>query len=245
MSERTKTRLKIASSFAMCLVSLFAVVAATLSWFAMNDKTSGNGMNIKLEGDGILLGYECYSLEKQENGSYTLNLLAEPNLGTYDRLHANYHLIVKIYIDKNANDSINFTAHTETEDYLGSASNKLKKEGNPLSSVVAFGLLTQDDINEISDSVVADKKSVNMVQNNAIQKEVKIDSVSKNALTDGTYNNVDCLVAYMFVTYDPSLMNAVLLENVNNENIKGTEKIKFAGDFTVVISDGSTGEGTT
>lgn len=239
MNEKTRLKLKMISSLLMCILSLFSMVALTFSWFAYNNQTHGSGMSIQLQNDGLLLGVEYYKLEPAGESYKLVKCNNDASLGLYSRLDTHYQILVKLYLDKEMTE-LTLTAKTETEQFLGKKEDLLGKSGNTLSSIVAFGMLAQDDIkdNTIDLKKLEEKAVTTMVAGSFIQKSVTIGTTNKFGTE--TYNGQECKSAWFFITYDQALTNAVLLENISNDNITGLEQIPFVCDFTIEISDKQT-----
>lgn len=121
MQEKTRLKLKIISSFAMCVLSLFAMVSLTLSWFAVNDRVDGNGMSVATQNDQELLGYEYYRLKKGDGGyALTQTDAAYGTLGVYDALSDDHALVVKLYFKRDEQKTtVKLSARTETRYFLG------------------------------------------------------------------------------------------------------------------------------
>lgn len=180
MQEKTRLKLKIISSFAMCVLSLFAMVSLTLSWFAVNDRVDGNGMSVATQNDQELLGYEYYRLKKGDGGyALTQTDAAYGTLGVYDALSDDHALVVKLYFKRDEQKTtVKLSARTETRYFLGdngktvgsqtlnykllppslSDPTKPSDEGkgytNALSSVVTFTALTHAEIADMTDGVL-------------------------------------------------------------------------------------------
>lgn len=248
MDERKRLKMKIASSLSMCILSLFALVTLTLCWFAMNDKTSGSGMKVEAADDNIVLGYEIYTLndenEMQKNDNFTkFPTNSAANAGKTKT-------VVKIYIKKDDNEpisKINLFAETDTDYFIGNGTFNPDKEttafiidengkeehkSNTLSSVVSFGIV--DDIDSTP------KNTVPLVKNdNTMEKSVSIGDVTPTENLE-TFNDVSCYVAYVYIDYDQLLINRVYSANIGNDvlNLKGDEtsiEISYVADFKIRV----------
>lgn len=56
MNERIKNRIKLVSSFLMCVLSLSAAITLSFAWFAKNDTVNGGGMSVAIENDATSWG---------------------------------------------------------------------------------------------------------------------------------------------------------------------------------------------
>lgn len=185
MKEKTRLKLKIISSFATCLLSLFSLVALTLSWFAYNDRVDGNGMSVVAKNDRIFLGCEYYRLENKDGGyALTQTDAASASLGVYDAMKDDYALIVKLYFKRDETSdaqkpAVTVSAETNTKYFLGDngktdgdttldykllpplkslpaqPADEGKGYTNALSSVVTFTALTVEEIEDMSDGVLS------------------------------------------------------------------------------------------
>ena len=55
-NERIKNRIKLVSSFLMCVLSLSAAITLSFAWFAKNDTVNGGGMSVAIENDANVVG---------------------------------------------------------------------------------------------------------------------------------------------------------------------------------------------
>ncbi|MDY2900795.1 MAG: hypothetical protein SOT09_02105 [Candidatus Borkfalkiaceae bacterium] len=56
MNEGIKNRIKLVSSFLMCVLSLSAAITLSFAWFAKNDTVNGGGMSVAIENDANVVG---------------------------------------------------------------------------------------------------------------------------------------------------------------------------------------------
>lgn len=178
MKHVTKNRLKIASSLALCLLSLFAALSATLSWFAINDRTHGDGMQIQVEDETMILGCRYFKLSRL-NGAIRQDGETD-SLGVYGALGGETSVAVKIYLSEQCGERIKLSAQTATDYFLGDVvqdgdGNVLKSypllpprtdtpelpddEGkdytNVLSSIVSFAVLTETEADALEAGTLA------------------------------------------------------------------------------------------
>ena len=64
MNERIKNRIKLVSSFLMCVLSLSAAITLSFAWFAKNDTVNGDGMSVAIESDANVVGAEYFIADK-------------------------------------------------------------------------------------------------------------------------------------------------------------------------------------
>lgn len=285
MQEKTRLKLKIISSFSMCVLSLFSVVSLTLSWFAINNKTHGNGMSITSSDDNELLGYEYFSVKKNAANTYGLTEISgiSPSLGAYDALSSDYSVAVKVYLRcPEGITAATFTARTAADYFLGDAGYRLlppqtdnpsmpladgktdsgKSYTNSLTSLVAFAALTNEESAALSGGTATSLPSGTRLSsfidlnNQADGKHVVSPTVAVTQTGNGaassavelqndTYRGEDCRSAYIFITYEPLLVNTVFSANIGNDKMYVTNAatgepypIPFVCDFSIEIAAG-------
>lgn len=179
MNERIKNRIKLVSSFLMCVLSLSAAITLSFAWFAKNDTVNGGGMSVAIENDANVVGAEYFIAEKNgsNNGSTQLKfkkITNEPvRMGAYDILDKKYQLLAKVYL-KSDMETIRVTGNTQTAYFLGALENNKSKYPllppsddvnvpqesttddnvtytNVLSSVINFTVFTADEIKARTD----------------------------------------------------------------------------------------------
>ena len=180
MNERIKNRIKLVSSFLMCVLSLSAAITLSFAWFAKNDTVNGGGMSVAIENDANVVGAEYFIAEKNgsNNGSTQLNFKKVPadaaRMGAYDILDKRHQLLAKVYL-KSDMETIRVTGNTQTAYFLGALENNKSKypllppssdvnvpqesttgDGitytNVLSSVINFTIFAAGEINERADA---------------------------------------------------------------------------------------------
>ena len=160
MNERIKNRIKLVSSFLMCVLSLSAAITLSFAWFAKNDTVNGGGMSVAIENDANVVGAEYFIAEKNgsNNGSTQLKfkkITNEPvRMGAYDILDKKYQLLAKVYL-KSDMETIRVTGNTQTAYFLGALENNKSK----------YPLLppTSGDINEPQESIAGDVTYTNVL----------------------------------------------------------------------------------
>ena len=178
MNERIKNRIKLVSSFLMCVLSLSAAITLSFAWFAKNDTVNGGGMSVAIENDANVVGAEYFIAEKNgsNNGSTQLKfkkITNEPvRMGAYDILDKKYQLLAKVYL-KSDMETIRVSGNTQTAYFLGALENNKSKYPllppssdvnvpqestaggvtytNVLSSVINFTIFTADEIKARTD----------------------------------------------------------------------------------------------
>ena len=137
MNERIKNRIKLVSSFLMCVLSLSAAITLSFAWFAKNDTVNGGGMSVAIENDANVVGAEYFIAEKNgsNNGSTQLKfkkITNEPvRMGAYDILDKKYQLLAKVYL-KSDMETIRVTGNTQTTYFLGALDLENNKSKYPL-----------------------------------------------------------------------------------------------------------------
>ena len=132
MNERIKNRIKLVSSFLMCVLSLSAAITLSFAWFAKNDTVNGGGMSVAIENDANVVGAEYFIAEKNgsNNGSTQLKfkkITNEPvRMGAYDILDKRHQLLAKVYL-KSDMETIRVTGNTPTPYFLGTLENNKSK----------------------------------------------------------------------------------------------------------------------
>lgn len=271
MKERTRLKLKILSSLMMCILSLFSVITLTLSWFAFNDRTQGNGMNITVEHSLDYLGCEYYQVVSDSQG-YGLKECQEPSLGAYGALKSDYQLIVKICMLCPEEDQFSLAAKTWTNYFLGDPGGqddpvKLllppredqptlpntdgKNYTNALSSIVSFGVLTEQEVSAIKKgeltALPSENRLVNFIDltNNSVNESVTLKQGTDTEITTvaDQYGEAACRAIYAFITYDPLLVNTVFSVNIGNGEMYvsngegGNFNIPFVCDFSLYLEE--------
>lgn len=138
MNERIKNRIKLVSSFLMCVLSLSAAITLSFAWFAKNDTVNGGGMSVAIENDANVVGAEYFIAEKNgsNNGSTQLKFTkitdGKPvRMGAYDILDKKYQLLAKVYL-KSDMETIRVTGNTQTAYFLGALDLENNKSKYPL-----------------------------------------------------------------------------------------------------------------
>ena len=133
MNERIKNRIKLVSSFLMCVLSLSAAITLSFAWFAKNDTVNGGGMSVAIENDANVVGAEYFIAEKSVPQSSSSELkftkITDGNpvrMGAYDILDKKYQLLAKVYL-KSDMETIRVTGNTQTAYFLGALENNKGK----------------------------------------------------------------------------------------------------------------------
>lgn len=181
MSERIKNRIKLVSSFLMCVLSLSAAITLSFAWFAKNDTVNGGGMSVAIENDANVVGAEYFIAEKNgsNNGSTQLKfkkITNEPvRMGAYDILDKKYQLLAKVYL-KSDMETIRVTGDTQTAYFLGTLENNKSK----------YPLLppTSGDVNVPQESTAGDVTYTNVLS--SVINFTIFQAGELEARTDGT-----------------------------------------------------------
>lgn len=223
MNERIKNRIKLVSSFLMCVLSLSAAITLSFAWFAKNDTVNGGGMSVAIENDANVVGAEYFIAEKNgsNNGSTQLKfkkITNEPvRMGAYDILDKRHQLLAKVYL-KSDMETIRVTGNTQTAYFLGALENNKSK----------YPLLppTSGDINEPQESIAGDVTYTNVLSSVINFTVFTADEIK--ARTDGT-------VGYYFAGTLPSGNRiAKFIDSTDAE--KPTSSINLVGDSDTVTT---------
>lgn len=137
MNERIKNRIKLVSSFLMCVLSLSAAITLSFAWFAKNDTVNGGGMSVAIENDANVVGAEYFIAEKSDPDSSSAQLKFKKipadaaRMGAYDILDKKYQLLAKVYL-KSDMETIRVTGNTQTAYFLGALDLENNKSKYPL-----------------------------------------------------------------------------------------------------------------
>lgn len=266
MQEITRKKLKIVSSLIMCVLSLFSVVSLSLAWFAVNNSTRGDGMDVVVRNETYVLGTTYHKITKTTDGKYALGTAqTELSLGKYNALDNDYSVLLKIYLDASAEEkTVRLAAETTTSYFLGdgehpllppSASDNTQPDTtgrgytNALSSIVAFAVLTPQEVAAVKGSTLAQIPTQNRLtslidqttqkpQNNV---NVSQDGATSLSLSDDNYNGQACKAVYVVITYDDLLVTTVFSANIGNDVMSTTDDggesvpIPFERDFTLFV----------
>ena len=183
MNERIKNRIKLVSSFLMCVLSLSAAITLSFAWFAKNDTVNGGGMSVAIENDANVVGAEYFIAEKNglNNGSTQLKfkkITNEPvRMGAYDILDKKYQLLAKVYL-KSDMETIRVTGNTQTTYFLGALDLENNKSKYPL-------LPPSSDVNVPQESTTDDGVTYTNVLSSVINFTI-FQAGELTALTNGS-----------------------------------------------------------
>lgn len=233
MNERIKNRIKLVSSFLMCVLSLSAAITLSFAWFAKNDTVNGGGMSVAIENDANVVGAEYFIAEKNgsNNGSTQLNFKKVPadaaRMGAYDILDKKYQLLAKVYL-KSDMETIRVTGNTQTAYFLGTLENNKSKypllppssdvnvpqesttdDGvtytNVLSSVINFTIFQAGELTALTNGGGYELVSDTLPSGNRIAKFINV-SETDNPLTQ-TINLVQTAGINTVITGGPEEFN--------------------------------------
>ena len=183
MNERIKNRIKLVSSFLMCVLSLSAAITLSFAWFAKNDTVNGGGMSVAIENDANVVGAEYFIAEKNgsNNGSTQLKFKQVPadaaRMGAYDILDKKYQLLAKVYL-KSDMETIRVTGNTQTAYFLGALDLENNKSKYPL-------LPPSSDVNVPQESTTGDGVTYTNVLSSVINFTI-FQAGELTALTNGS-----------------------------------------------------------
>lgn len=187
MNERIKNRIKLVSSFLMCVLSLSAAITLSFAWFAKNDTVNGGGMSVAIENDANVVGAEYFIAEKNgsNNGSTQLKfkkITNEPvRMGAYDILDKKYQLLAKVYL-KSDMETIRVTGNTQTTYFLGALDLENNKSKYPLLPP------TSGDVNVPQESTAGGVTYTNVLSSVINFTIFKADEIkARNDGTEGYY----------------------------------------------------------
>lgn len=239
MKETTRLKLKIVSSFLMCVLSLFSIVSLTLSWFAFNDKASGDNMAVVGSANDLVENCEYYRVKKAAGG-YGMQKLPTnetPSLNVYDVLSGEYQLVVKITL-KEGVGAVKLGGNTTTDYFLGDGKHPLRsaksvtelhvpKEGtytdesgvshtytNVLSSIVGICVLT-----ETESAAALDNKLEKLPLDSRLSTFIERteNTISKDIVV-AEFSDTTREI-YVWITYDALLVNTVFSANIGSEDM--------------------------
>lgn len=265
MQKRARQKLKMFTSLFLCIASLFSCVTLTLAWFAFNNNVSGGGIGVGAEKKADLIAYEYYVADTREENKDKFLFVkttdeTKQKPGAYDVLNRKYQLMIKLYLRADA-QKVLVSAETDTDYFLGDGTQEhrlaaaLPADGtlkNPLSSVVAMrgvaaGELSGDANNGYVWTENADEYVKFMAGSSA-------DFVPRSAITvcdttlpestetftgtgyDGSaYTNEECKTAFILISYDAALIEAVFSANIGNSDIVNLDEVPFMCDFEIKV----------
>lgn len=265
MQKRVRQKLKMFTSLFLCIASLFSCVTLTLAWFAFNNNVSGGGIGVGAEKKADLIAYEYYVADTREENKDKFLFVkttdeTKQKPGAYDVLNRKYQIMIKLYLRADA-QKVLVSAETDTNYFLGDGTQEhrlaaaLPADGtlkNPLSSVVAMrgvaaGELSGDANNgyvwtENTDEYVkfmADS-SANSVPWSAItMPEITLPESTETFTGTGydgsAYTNAECKTAFILISYDTALIEAVFSANIGNNDIVNLDEVPFMCDFEIKV----------
>ena len=265
MQKRVRQKLKMFTSLFLCIASLFSCVTLTLAWFAFNNNVSGGGIGVGAEKKADLIAYEYYVADTREANKDKFLFVkttdeTKQKPGAYDVLNRKYQLMIKLCLRADA-QKVLVSAETDTDYFLGDGTQEhrlaaaLPADGtlkNPLSSVVAMrgvaaGELSGDANNgyvwtENTDEYVKFMKdsSANSVPRSAITVCDTTLPESTETFTGTGYDgsactNEECKTAFILISYDAALIEAVFSANIGNSDIVNLDEVPFMCDFEIKV----------
>lgn len=233
MNERIKNRIKLVSSFLMCVLSLSAAITLSFAWFAKNDTVNGGGMSVAIENDANVVGAEYFIAEKNglNNGSTQLKfkkITNEPvRMGAYDILDKKYQLLAKVYL-KSDMETIRVTGNTQTAYFLGALDLENNKSKYPLLPP------TSGDVNVPQEStIIMDDGVTSMTYTNVLSSVINFTIFQAGELTALTNGSGYELVSD---TLPSGNRIAKFIDSTDAE--KPTSSINLVGDSDTVTTGG-------
>lgn len=227
MNERIKNRIKLVSSFLMCVLSLSAAITLSFAWFAKNDTVNGGGMSVAIENDANVVGAEYFIAEKNgsNNGSTQLKFKKVPadaaRMGAYDILDKKYQLLAKVYL-KSDMETIRVTGNTQTAYFLGALDLENNKSKYPLLPP------TSGDVNVPQESTAGDVTYTNVLSSVINFTIFQADELT--ALTNGS--------GYELVSDTLPSGNRIAKFIDSTDAEKPTSSINLVGDSDTVTTGG-------
>lgn len=181
--------------------------------------------------------------------------------GAYDVLNRKYQLMIKLYLRADA-QKVLVSAETDTKYFLGDGTQEhrlaaaLPADGtlkNPLSSVVAMrGMAASELSGDTNNGYVWTEdtgkeyvkfmagSSANSVPRGAITVCETTLPESTETFTgtgyDGSaYTNAECKTAFILISYDTALIEAVFSANIGNNDIVNLDEVPFMCDFEIKV----------
>lgn len=182
--------------------------------------------------------------------------------GAYDVLNRKYQLMIKLYLRADA-QKVLVSAETDTNYFLGDGTQEhrlaaaLPADGtlkNPLSSVVAMrGVAAGEELSGDTNNgyVWTEKAGKEYVK---FMADSSANSVPRGAITmpeitlpestetftgtgyDGSaYTNEECKTAFILISYDAALIEAVFSANIGNSDIVNLDEVPFMCDFEIKV----------
>ena len=265
MQKRARQKLKMFTSLFLCIASLFSCVTLTLAWFAFNNNVSGGGIGVGAEKKADLIAYEYYVADTSEANKDKFLFVkttdeTKQKPGAYDVLNRKYQLMIKLYLRADA-QKVLVSAETDTNYFLGDGTQEhrlaaaLPADGtlkNPLSSVVAMRGVAADELSgntnngyvwtENTDEYVKFMKdsSANSVPRSAnTMPEITLPESTETFTGTGydgsAYTNEECKTAFILISYDAALIEAVFSANIGNSDIVNLDEVPFMCDFEIKV----------
>lgn len=182
--------------------------------------------------------------------------------GAYDVLNRKYQLMIKLYLRADA-QKVLVSAETDTDYFLGDGTQEhrlaaaLPADGtlkNPLSSVVAMrGVAAGEELaGDTNNGYVWTEKagkeyvkfmadsSANSVPRGAItMPEITLPESTETFTGTGydgsAYTNEECKTAFILISYDAALIEAVFSANIGNNDIVNLDEVPFMCDFEIKV----------
>ncbi len=233
--------------------------------FNDNVSGSGIGVGAEKKTDLIAYEYYIADTSEENKDKFVFLKTTDETKqkpGAYDVLNKKYQLLIKLYLRADA-QKVLVSAETDTDYFLGDGTEEhrlaaaLPADGtlkNPLSSVVAMRGMAADELS-------ADTSTNNgyVWTENTNKEYVKFmastgaDATPMGAVTvcettlettetfTGTgyngsaYTNEECKTAYILISYDAALIEAVFSANIGNSDIVNLEEVPFMCDFEIKV----------
>lgn len=181
--------------------------------------------------------------------------------GAYDVLNRKYQLMIKLYLRADA-QKVLVSAETDTKYFLGDGTQEhrlaaaLPADGtlkNPLSSVVAMrGVAAVELSGDTNNGYVwtedtgkeyvkfMEGSSANSVPRSAItMPEITLPESTETFTGTGydgsAYTNAECKTAFILISYDTALIEAVFSANIGNNDIVNLDEVPFMCDFEIKV----------
>ena len=229
MTERTRKKLKIASSLTLALLSLFSAVTLTFSWFSHNRKVDGGDMGITVgQEEKAYVDHTFYRVDSTDEGAGTLFVGMEKqsaSLGTYDILKQEYQRILKIYV-KDTVTALDISAVTDSNYFLGNPNKRyLLKGPDPTDPSVPNDNNGQTDWTNSLASVVG----LTLLSPSSLTKEIK-NGETAYRITSLPEDNLQTFID----------KNNITTETEPRRNFTLTAEGEYLGEETVTDGEGNT-----
>lgn len=251
--RKNKKNIKVFAATGMCLFSLVAVFAATITWFTMNNSVGASSMSVKVKSAaGVKLSgikvYKCISNKCtfDTNGNVATLVFDQNPISSYgsdgSASSDSVELVMEYYGDFINSDpvlmlftletdsTLNISASTQQTSF-GSAITSSNQNSYPLSNAIYFryseSITTNSDGNYVASSLSGNSSFVIVVES----EETTTYSWSQNV---GVYNTTS-IVHQVGIIVD-YYSDAVEYIKANLLSLDGISKVGFTCDWSLAVT---------